>query len=127
MTEIKIDKSFVLGMCADPKDAEIVRLINDLGHTLGLRVVAEGVETAAALEHLTDMGCDVAQGYYLSRPLAGRRRRTVAARLALALVPRGVGHEGLTGEPRAARLRTRNTARDRARRFPTAKGARCRS
>ncbi len=70
VTEIKIDKSFVLGMSADPKDAEIVRLINDLGHTLGLRVVAEGVETAATLEHLTDMGCDVAQGYYLSRPLA---------------------------------------------------------
>jgi len=68
--EIKIDKSFVLNMVADAKDAEIVRLISDLGHALGLRVVAEGVETAAALEQLTGLGCDVAQGYYLSRPLS---------------------------------------------------------
>ncbi len=68
--ELKIDKSFVLGMTdAASKDAEIVRLIRDLGRTLGLRVVAEGVETAASWDMLQTMGCDVVQGYYVSRPL----------------------------------------------------------
>ncbi|HZO93441.1 MAG TPA: EAL domain-containing protein [Candidatus Baltobacteraceae bacterium] len=70
VAEIKIDKSFVISMAADAKDGEIVRLISDLGHALGLRVVAEGVETSDALEQLTALGCDVAQGYYLSRPLS---------------------------------------------------------
>jgi diguanylate cyclase len=67
--EIKIDKCFVLGMHADEKDGAIVRWVHGLGKMLGLRVVAEGVETAEALQTLVALGCDVAQGYFVSRPL----------------------------------------------------------
>jgi diguanylate cyclase (GGDEF)-like protein len=69
--EIKIDRSFVMGMSADTVDAAIVRSTVELSHTLGLRVVAEGVEDQMSLSHLRDWGCDLAQGYYFSRPLAG--------------------------------------------------------
>jgi len=67
--ELKIDKSFVQGMDEDENDAVIVRLTIDLGRNLGLRVVAEGVETAEAWRRLVALGCDIAQGYYLSRPV----------------------------------------------------------
>jgi diguanylate cyclase (GGDEF)-like protein len=67
--EIKIDKSFVLGMGEDENDAVIVRSTIDLGRNLGLRVVAEGVETHAAWRRLLSLGCDVAQGCYLSHPV----------------------------------------------------------
>jgi diguanylate cyclase (GGDEF)-like protein len=67
--ELKIDKSFVQGMEDDENDAVIVRSTIDLGRNLGLRVVAEGVETAEAWRQLASLGCDVAQGYYLSRPV----------------------------------------------------------
>ncbi|HXG20165.1 MAG TPA: EAL domain-containing protein [Methylomirabilota bacterium] len=67
--EIKIDKSFVLGMAADDNDAAIVRSTIDLGHSLGLKVVAEGVEDQATWDLLASLGCDLAQGYFLSRPL----------------------------------------------------------
>ena len=67
--EIKIDKSFVLKMVADDNDAVIVRSIVDLGHNLGLKVVAEGVEEEAAWTMLRSLGCDLAQGYLLARPV----------------------------------------------------------
>ena len=69
--ELKIDRSFVLGMGAGQvdKDLAIVRSVIALGRALELRVVAEGVETAEALELVRDAGCDVVQGYHLSRPL----------------------------------------------------------
>jgi diguanylate cyclase (GGDEF)-like protein len=67
--ELKIDKSFVLGLAQDEDDRLIVRTIVDLGHRLGLRVTAEGVEDAATLDYLRSIGCDHAQGYYLARPL----------------------------------------------------------
>ena len=60
--EIKIDKSFVLGMAAQKTDAAIVRSIIDLAHHLGCRVVAEGVESAEFWDRLADLGCDLAQG-----------------------------------------------------------------
>ncbi|HET9324511.1 MAG TPA: EAL domain-containing protein [Gaiellaceae bacterium] len=66
--ELKIDKSFILGMQDSENDAVIVRSTIDLGRNLGLRVVAEGVETEAAWDGLAKLGCDTAQGYYLSRP-----------------------------------------------------------
>ena len=69
INELKIDRSFVMNMAQDPGDALIVRSIIDLGHNLGLTIVAEGVETADALTTLAGFGCDVAQGYYLSRPM----------------------------------------------------------
>ena len=65
---IKIDKSFVLGLGTDRDNALIVRSIIDLSHNLGLKVVAEGVETVTARDMLKSFGCDEAQGYYYSRP-----------------------------------------------------------
>ncbi|MDT0138792.1 EAL domain-containing protein [Acidovorax sp. PRC11] len=67
--ELKIDKSFVLGMAADTGDAQIVRSTIDLAHNLGLSVVAEGVETATILERLQALRCDEAQGYHIGRPM----------------------------------------------------------
>jgi diguanylate cyclase (GGDEF)-like protein len=68
VTTLKIDKSFVLNMGVDAGDSVIVRSTVQLGSNLGLRVVAEGVEDAAAWDELTALGCDLAQGYHLSRP-----------------------------------------------------------
>ena len=56
-------------MATSPSDAVIVRSTIDLGHNLGLRVVAEGVETHHAWQQLSALGCDIAQGYYLGRPM----------------------------------------------------------
>jgi diguanylate cyclase (GGDEF)-like protein len=67
--ELKIDKTFVMGMARDPSDAVIVRSTIDLAHNMGLAVVAEGVEDEATLEQLRALGCDMVQGYWLSRPL----------------------------------------------------------
>jgi EAL domain-containing protein (putative c-di-GMP-specific phosphodiesterase class I) len=68
--EIKIDKSFVSGMVMDENDATIVRSTIDLGHNLGLKVTAEGIEDQATWDLLRSWGCDFAQGYFLSCPLA---------------------------------------------------------
>ncbi len=73
--EIKIDRSFVMGMVEHPGDAVIVRSTVDLGRNLGLEVVAEGVETAEHWDRLRELGCDTAQGYYLSRPMSGSELR----------------------------------------------------
>jgi EAL domain-containing protein (putative c-di-GMP-specific phosphodiesterase class I) len=69
--EIKIDKSFVIDLKPQSEDAVIVRSTIELGHSLGVKVVAEGVETAEAWETLRQMGCDMAQGYFISPPLPG--------------------------------------------------------
>ena len=63
----KIDKAFVLGMADDRGDAALVRAAIELGHALGLRVVAEGVEDSTTQALLTDLGCDLVQGYHISR------------------------------------------------------------
>jgi diguanylate cyclase (GGDEF)-like protein len=68
--EVKIDRSFVFGLEHDAGDRAIVASTIDLAHTLGLRVVAEGVEDPASLQRLAAWGCDAAQGYAISRPLA---------------------------------------------------------
>jgi diguanylate cyclase (GGDEF)-like protein len=67
--ELKIDKSFVIEMPSKPKDSLIVRSTIDLAHALGLVAVAEGVEQQQAWEMLLSHGCDLAQGYYFSRPV----------------------------------------------------------
>lgn len=67
--EIKIDKSFITTMDTDDRDRRLVRSIIDLAHAFDLTVVAEGVETAQATETLRQLGCDVLQGYYFSRPV----------------------------------------------------------
>jgi diguanylate cyclase (GGDEF)-like protein/PAS domain S-box-containing protein len=68
--ELKIDQSFVQAMAADASSRAIVRAIIDLADALKLQVVAEGIEDRATLDVLTSLGCDVAQGYFLSRPIA---------------------------------------------------------
>jgi diguanylate cyclase (GGDEF)-like protein len=87
VTELKIDRSFVTTMIEDPSNALIVRSVIDLGHSLGFTLVAEGVETEQILAALAGAGCDVAQGYHLSRPItatafdtwcAGRRITSMA-------------------------------------------------
>ncbi|HEX2835050.1 MAG TPA: EAL domain-containing protein [Thermoanaerobaculia bacterium] len=70
--EIKIDKSFVMGMLTSEADAAIVQTVIDLGHNLGKQVCAEGVEDEATWEMLTDLGCDLAQGYWIARPMPGK-------------------------------------------------------
>jgi len=67
--EIKIDQSFVRDMPVNADDVTIARSVIDLGHNLGLSVVAEGVEDRVVWDQLAEMGCDIAQGYYLSRPI----------------------------------------------------------
>ena len=66
--ELKIDKSFVIGMSASEADASIVRTMIDLAHSLGKQVCAEGVEDEKTWRRLGEMGCDLAQGYWISKP-----------------------------------------------------------
>ena len=68
--ELKIDRSFVTQMLRDENDLIIVRSTVNLGHDLGLRVIAEGVEDQATLERLSALGCDLAQGFHISRPMS---------------------------------------------------------
>jgi len=67
--EIKIDKSFVMSMASEKKDESIVKAAVNLAHTLGLKIVAEGVEDKKTLDLLSAMGCDYAQGYYMAKPM----------------------------------------------------------
>ena len=67
--EIKIDRSFVMRLAHDARDAAIVHTTVDLGRRLGMRVVAEGVETPEAWDTLAGLMCDEAQGFYLGRPM----------------------------------------------------------
>ncbi len=85
VNELKIDKSFVMGMVDDDSDAKIVRSTIDLAHNLGLSVVAEGVEDEALLRRLRELNCDEAQGYHIGKPMPGAefavwRERWLAAR-----------------------------------------------
>ncbi len=70
ISELKIDRTFVAGLTTRPADAAIVRSMVDLGHNLDLRVVAEGIETAETWAAVADSGCDLAQGFFLARPMA---------------------------------------------------------
>ena len=67
--EVKIDRSFVHGLDSDPEFAPVVRSAIDMGHGLGLKVVAEGIETEEAAVRLRDFGCDIAQGYWYAKPM----------------------------------------------------------
>jgi diguanylate cyclase len=69
VTELKIDKSFVMTMDRDPADRAIVASTAALGRSLGLRVVAEGVESHASASVLAAIGCDLAQGFHYSPPV----------------------------------------------------------
>lgn len=71
-SEVKIDRSFVSSMESNKDDFVLVQSIIDMAHSLDRTVVAEGVETAKGLEMLKECGCDIAQGYYISRPVPFR-------------------------------------------------------
>jgi len=73
VNELKIDRSFVDGLGADPTDSAIVRSVIDLGRSLGLTIVAEGVESAEVAEALVRLGCHLGQGFWWSRPVPGPR------------------------------------------------------
>jgi EAL domain-containing protein (putative c-di-GMP-specific phosphodiesterase class I) len=84
--EVKIDKSFVMGLTEDDGQAHassvLVRSILTLASNLGLRVVAEGIENVEVMELLRGLGCDLAQGYYIARPLPAPEIPLLLARLA---------------------------------------------
>jgi EAL domain-containing protein (putative c-di-GMP-specific phosphodiesterase class I) len=71
-TELKIDKSFVHGMLGDDRNCIMVQKTIEMGHELGMQVVAEGVETQEQLDLLRANGCDSVQGYFFSRPIPAR-------------------------------------------------------
>ena len=81
---VKVDRSFVKGLGGNATDTAVVRMIIELCHTLGVEVLAEGVETSEQAALLKDMGCDVGQGYYFARPL---RSEELAEQLPEALLP----------------------------------------
>jgi len=88
--EVKIDRSFVLGLAGDNRanSRALIRSIAGLGANLGLRIVAEGVEDQPTLDELRSLGCDIVQGYYISRPLGATDLRTWLARESADAVPR---------------------------------------
>ena len=91
---LKIDRSFVMNMADGSDDAVIVRSTIDLGHNLGLEVVAEGVETEEALAQLTQLGCDSVQGYFRGRPQPTDAVEWLVRRLARRLPPGDVSATG---------------------------------
>ena len=95
--ELKLDRTFIASLAANQsgRDYELVRSTIDLGHALGLRVVAEGIEDGSTLELLSDLGCDLAQGYFISRPKAAKD-------LAFQSEPAGVGKATLNPTERWA-------------------------
>jgi EAL domain-containing protein (putative c-di-GMP-specific phosphodiesterase class I) len=72
---VKLDRTFVGGLGVDPSDAEIVRAVVTLGRSLGLDVVAEGIETLHQLRALNDLGCQYGQGFLLGYPVAADELR----------------------------------------------------
>ncbi|MGD0893193.1 MAG: EAL domain-containing response regulator [Terracidiphilus sp.] len=70
-SEIKVDKSFVMGAQHSRESRTVIKSIIDLGHSLGLQVTAEGVEDRQTFDYLTSLGCDLAQGYFIALPMSG--------------------------------------------------------
>jgi EAL domain-containing protein (putative c-di-GMP-specific phosphodiesterase class I) len=88
LDDLKIDKSFIDGLGEDAVNEALVRLIVDFAHTLGLKVIAEGVENGQQVASLTVMSCELAQGFHFSRPLSNEAARTLVATNFLWQVPR---------------------------------------
>ena len=74
-SEIKLDKSFVINAQQSQESRNIIKSVIDLGHSLGLLVTAEGVEDRETLDYLNTLGCDLAQGYFIGRPMPGEAAR----------------------------------------------------
>lgn len=77
--ELKIDRLFINGMGADAESSEIVATIIQLAHNLGMKVTAEGVESAEQLEQLRALSCEYGQGYYFSRPVVADSAKLMIA------------------------------------------------
>ncbi|MCW2530686.1 MAG: putative signaling protein [Blastococcus sp.] len=92
--ELKIDRSFVLGMTTTQQDAVLVRTAIDLGHNLGLTVVAEGVEGAEHVHALRALGCDIAQGYHYARPMLAEALSELLDRVGTIHDPEGTVRTG---------------------------------
>ncbi len=98
--ELKIDKSFVLGMSTSQSESFIARSIVELAHNLGLRVVAEGVEDEVTRDLLAEMGCDKLQGFLVSRPLPDDRLENwLLARTGVRSAAPGAPHRGCSYAP----------------------------
>ncbi len=91
VSELKVDQSFVKNMLLDAQDAVIVKSTIDLGHNLGLQVVAEGIENMPVLNRALELGCDIAQGYGISRPLTPELFRAWLATTEYDLPTKSVG------------------------------------
>jgi EAL domain-containing protein (putative c-di-GMP-specific phosphodiesterase class I) len=72
-SEMKVDKSFVMTARASAESRAVIKTLVELGHSLGLTLTAEGVEDSETLDFLNDIGCDLAQGYHIGRPMGGER------------------------------------------------------
>jgi len=83
---LKIDQSFIREMTVDSKDARLASAIIEMGHSLGQKIIAEGVETEHQLEYLTHRGCDIIQGYFFSKPLSKQDMTILLAKEAQLLV-----------------------------------------
>ena len=118
--ELKIDRSFVSPMLQDESDLIIVRSTINLGHDLGLRVIAEGVEDGATLDELAALGCDLAQGYHVSRPMPADAFNGVAGPPARPGAGPRAGRA--RGGGRVARRRRRRPSNRNRRRHRTAGG-----
>ena len=97
LEQIKIDRSFVGGMCDQPADAAIVYATVELAHKLGLRVVAEGVEDRQTWQALRDLGCEAVQGFALARPLPAAEFRREVLEAAASPDPDAVPDSGQVG------------------------------
>ncbi|MDX9884754.1 putative bifunctional diguanylate cyclase/phosphodiesterase [Thauera sp.] len=97
--EMKIDRSFVMNLLTQPDDEIIVRSTIELAHNMGLVVTAEGVETEAVLERLGTLGCDLAQGYFIGKPMAAV---DLVAWIDTSPWAHGGHHRGLAAEADAA-------------------------
>jgi EAL domain-containing protein (putative c-di-GMP-specific phosphodiesterase class I) len=74
-SEIKVDKSFVMQAEQSRESRSVIKSIVELGHSLGLLVTAEGVEDIETLDYLNRLGCDLAQGFFIARPMLGNDAR----------------------------------------------------
>ena len=97
VTELKLDRTFVVDVAHDSRHEAIVRTTVDLAHSLGLALVAEGVETSAVWERLRHLGADVAQGYFLSPPLPADELERWLARGAAPLAQRSAAASAVGG------------------------------
>ena len=96
---LKLDRSFVSGVPLSASDSAIVSAVLTMGRGLGLSVVAEGVETAAQLEYLVSQGCELAQGYYFSKPTELRHWEARLKASGVYQLPRHCGYVGVPSRP----------------------------